>query len=581
MFAPRVSLPRWLLLLVPLWACADKGGPDGDGTDPGPTDGGGDGGTDTDGGIGDGETVEDGGGTESGLPCDDVSLNIYEDHIKELPTTRYGDIAIRSCRYWEPSSVAIKSRTGTGLGALFVGGYHFKDTDAHGNYSELAYSGDVLQMPVDDDLVGVLLESDLMTADIRPDHCGDQLGRVGTSIADLDGDFIPDLLAGSATAWESAAEGLCLKPYPPPYNVGAWVVPGPFSGDIIAEDVGWFAGYPWDEISFWNGIPVVVGDVTGDGQTDIALPLEGDGLGTSESGEVALLPGPFEPGDFVDLSAHEFVFQGGSHSHVKMPTVAEDYDANGDGFVDLAMSHGTAGPFPGVSIYLGPVDSASTYGEPDMQVGTPGIPFRETEGRFWEMYGYWGHPLLNAGDMNGDGRDDLVVTAFDRNFGTLINAGLVWIVESELDLGLSDLDVVASARIEGQYDNAFAGWPVSAGGDLDGDGHTDLVVGSNHDWISSDYKPAPFNKDPGTWLHYGPLSGTVALQEGTVVHANRTGLMASDGDLDGDGIDDLVMTDWDPENDGYAMGDAVHVWLSGQSLEFPRPWAPLDKRGPE
>ncbi|MCK6507492.1 hypothetical protein L6R53_29690 [Myxococcota bacterium] len=508
-----------------------------------------------------------------------MSLTIYDD-IRDLPTTRYGDYAIRSCRYWKPTAVAIEPGASTGGEShLFVGGEHDKDQDETGHEVELAYSGDVLQLSLSMESSGVVLESDHLTADLRADHCGDLFGYTFVDVVDIDGDGVSELVAGSQAGRERSSLGLCEKNWPPDYNVGAWVVPGPFSGDVIAEEVGWFAGYPWDEISFWNGIPVVVGDVTGDGVMDLALPLAGDSLGVPGAGEVALLPGPFEPGEHVDLSEHDFVFQGGSHSHSMMPTVMGEYDADGDGFVDLAMSHCGEGDFPGVSIYLGPLTSGSMGADADVEVGMVRLPCRE-EVTWWDSDGHWGQPILNGGDMNGDGRDELVVAAYDQNLASELNAGVVWVVESELRGGLSDIDRVASARIEGHGDQSFAGKPVSGGGDLDGDGRTDLVVGSP---FTSTWSPdKPLNPDPGTWLHYGPLAGRISVDAGVVVHANRTGLMASDGDLDGDGIDDLVMSDermyaddWDV--DDFMMGAAVHVWLSGQSLEFPRPWAPTDE----
>ncbi|MCK6507242.1 FG-GAP-like repeat-containing protein [Myxococcota bacterium] len=465
-------------------------------------------------------------------------------------------------------------------GYLYVGGTHLKDVDAAGEYADHSSEGDVLQLDLSGVSAGVVLESDHMTADIRPDHCGDLLGSTSVDVVDLDGDGFTELVAGSADHGSIADTSSCDQ-WPPEYNVGAWVVIGPFSGDVVAEEVGWFAGYRWDELSdgvTWNGFPVVVGDVTGDGQRDLALPLAGGSLGVPGGGEVALLPGPFEPGEHVDLSEHDLVFQGGAHPSVLAPTVADAFDADGDGVSDLVLAQAYSGPFPAVNIYLGPVDEATAAGEPDAMVGTPKTPWEEGL-NYWDLYGYWGQPVINGGDMDGDGRDELVVSAFGRNVDLMVDPGLVWILGDPIGLGVSDIEQVASATIVGTSDFAFAGWPLAGGGDLDGDGHTDLVLGSSSRWSSSLYSPG--NPNPGTWLHYGPLSGTLPHDQGAVVSSKGTYLVSAKGDLDGDGIDDLVMTDdtisgEDVYFDGMTrgMGDAVHVWLSGQSLEFPRPWAP-------
>ena len=502
-------------------------------------------------------------------PCSNDQGSGYVD-LTSLPTTRYGDLAIRACRYWEPTAVGIQAAPTEGAsGLLYVGGELSQETGGDG------FSGDVIQLRLTAATTGVVLESDLREAMVRPDHCGDMLGSYVADVTDVDMDGIPDLVLGSGAGKESQADGMCTENWPPSYNVGAWVVPGPVEGDIVAEEVGWFAGYPWDQISFWQGIPVVLGDVTGDSRPDLALPLRGEGLGSPGTGEVALLPGPFESGDHVDLSEHELVFSGGQTPSWLMATVSGAYDANGDGVSDLAMSQCYQGPFPAVVVFLGPLFTAAEQEDAEVVVGTPDTPCTE-KAEWWDLYGYWGQPLLNGGDMDGDGRDELVVGAFDRNVEGDVNAGLVWILGDAPPEGVSDIDNLATARVVGTQAEAFAGWPMASGGDLDGDGHSDLVVGSSSLW-SSAYTPP--NLNPGTWLHYGPLSGTIGYDTGSMVHSKRADLMTSRGDLDGDSIDDLVMTDRDIVDDdwitdGVMMGNAVHVWLSGQSLEFPRPWAP-------
>ncbi|QLH81861.1 integrin alpha [Halosimplex pelagicum] len=87
-----------------------------------------------------------------------------------------------------------------------------------------------------------------------------------------------------------------------------------------------------------------------------------------------------------------------------------------------------------------------------------------------------GWSVASAGDVNGDGVDDLIVGA-PRNGSAGPNTGAAYIVygpANESSVNLSQADVV----LRGADNNDLAGWSVSTAGDVNDDGYADVVVGA-------------------------------------------------------------------------------------------------------
>ena len=231
--------------------------------------------------------------------------------------------------------------------------------------------------------------------------------------------------------------------------------------------------------------------------------------------------------------------------------VAAVGDVNGDGVADFAVAARQAGDgYP-----LGASDSLDQVGVVYVVYGRDGAELPETldfgfdaalapDGTSFSVIqgaaagDRLGWDVAAAGDLNGDGIDDLVAGS-DR-MGEPSNDGgavVIYGAAGGLDpvIEVDALTAAQGARLNGQA-NAQAGLDLSGAGDLDGDGADDLFVSSQNDSrvyvvFGSDAEALPAEAVLGTDL--GPRTLTI---EG--VTSNGGGAV---GDVTGDGVADLVL----------------------------------------
>ncbi len=147
-----------------------------------------------------------------------------------------------------------------------------------------------------------------------------------------------------------------------------------------------------------------------------------------------------------------------------------------------------------------------------------------------------GFSLTGAGDVDGDGADDIVIGAPFTD-GAVEAAGVACIFyhPPEGDVALADADAIVLGR--SAYDNV--GGSMVGAGDVNADGFADVLIGATG--FDSDEVV-----DAGAaFLLYGPVTGTSMVDpaEGSVVGDASSqqvgGAMCGPGDMDGDGFDDI------------------------------------------
>ena len=100
-----------------------------------------------------------------------------------------------------------------------------------------------------------------------------------------------------------------------------------------------------------------------------------------------------------------------------------------------------------------------------------------------------GRSVASAGDVNGDGFDDLIIGAEggDGSGNTRPSAGDSYVVFGHAGAFAAEIDLAALAGgavgfvIHGQEVNDFSGASVSSAGDVNGDGFDDLIIGAQGD----------------------------------------------------------------------------------------------------
>jgi hypothetical protein len=405
---------------------------------------------------------------------------------------------------------------------------------------------------------------------------GDTLGRSVASAGDLDGDGFDDFVIGADLVDATGRDSGEVYVY---------------SGKSIATGTpARLFTLTGAKIGDFLGISVAsAGDVDADGFDDLIVGAYGDDpANTLNAGSAFVYSGR--------NGARMYTF----HGSTRMGEGIEDHfgyavagagDVDGDGFDDVV-----------VGAYSADVDGMVDAGYAKVFSGRDGSVLFTITGSSAKQY--VGLGLAGAGDVDGDGRDDLLVGVVgDASVGTFGGAAVVVSWAPEVDPGyvvlrryganaageihgasvarVTDVDgdridehvvgaVFADANgaigvgtatvysgatgavlhvFAGSARNSLFGFSVAGLNDVDGDGRGDVLVGGV---LESRVSP-----NAGAAVLTSGADGTILATFGSGAAADGFGYsVASAGDVDGDGLDELIVGAPFADNNGAESGSA-------------------------
>ncbi|MFN8123634.1 MAG: putative Ig domain-containing protein [Thermoleophilia bacterium] len=402
---------------------------------------------------------------------------------------------------------------------------------------------------------------DLLTeANVRIDGAvaGDETGAASAAAGDVNGDGLADVIVGAGQAGHNgrAASGSAYVVFGSATPVDVDLAnPGAAGFRIDGAAAGDVAGYSVGG----------AGDLNGDGFDDVVVGAPfADAAGRTDAGAAYVVFGSAAPAD-VDLAAlgaAGFRIDGAASGEQAGRAVAAAGDVNADGLADAVLGAPLADP-------AGRTDAGSAYvvfgsaTPSDVDLAAPGARgFRMDGGTPGEAAGV---SVAGAGDVNGDGRADVVAGAPQASRNGRVLSGSAYVVFGSATP--SDVDLAAPAgaafRIDGAAGDDQAGIRVAGAGDVNGDGRDDVVLSaiqaSNNGRYHSGSAYVVFGAAAPSGVDLAsPGAAGLRIDGAAMLHA--AGLsVAGPGDVNGDGRADVLVAAPYAGNRGRSGSGSVYV----------------------
>jgi hypothetical protein len=286
------------------------------------------------------------------------------------------------------------------------------------------------------------------------------------------------------------------------------------------------------------------GDVDGDGYDDVIVGSRWYDSGQTDEGRAFVYLG-----SAAGLGASAAWTADGNLLGLELGwAVAPAGDVNGDGFGDVIVGtypYDTGNPVDARAfVFLGSAGGLATSAA---WIG------QEAQG------GLFGFSVASAGDVNGDGYDDVIVGAPASQQAFVYHGSAT---------GLSANAAWMEDESSGQVDGGF-GYSVAAAGDVDGDGFGDVIVGAYR------YDDGETNEGKA-FVYLGSATGLSSsadwTADGDQVWAQFGKSVASAGDVDGDGFGDVIVGAFNHSNGEQWEGRAFLYLGSAAGLATDASW---------
>ncbi len=342
---------------------------------------------------------------------------------------------------------------------------------------------------------------------------GEQLGTSVAGAGDVNGDGKADFIIGALLAGPGAAGSAFL------YS-GA-------DGTLLFRKDGVVA------IGFFGYSVAGAGDVNGDGKADFIVG--------------ALLA---DPGGRIDAGS-AFVYSGATGALLlqKDGAVAGDRfgfsvagagDVNGDGRTDFIVGAPLADPG-------GLADAGSAF----LYSGADGSLLFQKDGAV--AVDYLGQSVSGAGDVNGDGRADIIVGAPGADPGGRSQAGSAFVYSLPAPPD-PPVNLTATFLKQGTATGDQLGFSVASAGDVNGDGKADFIVGAHQ------ANPGGLSLAGSAYVYSGATGGLLYQKNGGATGDGLGGAVAGIGDVNLDGRQDFIIGAYTADPGGLDSAGSAYVY---------------------
>jgi hypothetical protein len=369
------------------------------------------------------------------------------------------------------------------------------------------------------------------------DQEGARFGHAVGGAGDVNGDTFADVVVGAHLYDYGAAD-----------EGRVFVYLGEDSESGLGEIAAWTADGGQAEAQFGRAVGTA-GDVNGDGFADLVVgaPLYD-------------VPGDEEP---IADAGRVLVY----HGTASGPSAVADWTAEGEqAYAHFGHAVGSAGNVDDDE-YDDLAVGAPLYDDPEVDEGLAFVYHGSATGldlddggsgcaaaADWctasdQSFAYFGYSLGTAGDVDGDGFDDLIVGAYRYGNGEA-GEGRAYVYHGSPE----GLETPPAWTAESNQTWAYFGVAVGTAGDVDGDGYSEVIVGA-HGYNGD-------RTDAGrVFLYQGTNDGlttfAVRFMDGTQSYSMFGESVGTAGDVNGDGFSDVVIGAPSYFGDGADSGRAV------------------------